>query len=254
MSTQISEIRHELRDGVLELTLARPEKKNALTEAMYRELTEQLVRAPDDGAAAVVIAADGAVFCAGNDLTDFQALGTADEPAARDDNAASAFTTALAEAPLPLIAAVQGPAVGIGATMLLHCDLVFAAEDASLHFPFTKLGLVPEAGSTLLLPTAMGYARASAQLLLGQPLAAPDAHRAGVVSAVVDDAPAALEAARRAASQLHEAQQEAVRATKRLMREPLRERLDVQFRSESAEFAVRLRSPEAQAAFAALLA
>jgi enoyl-CoA hydratase/carnithine racemase len=252
-STQLSQIRRELNDGILELTLARPEKKNALTEAMYRELAHEVAGAADAGVRAVVFAADGAVFCAGNDLADFQAIGSANTAQVPDENAALAFITALATSPVPLVAAVQGPAVGIGATMLLHCDFVYAAQDATLHFPFTALGLVPEAGSTLLLPLLLGRARASAKLLLGEPLAADDAYAAGIVTAVVPDAAAVVEAAGAAAARLRELPQEALRATRRLMAEPTRELLERQIRWESEEFAVRLRSSEAQAAFAALL-
>jgi enoyl-CoA hydratase/carnithine racemase len=253
MITRTSAVRRTLEDRVLELTLARPEKKNALTEAMYRELADALTAASaDEEVSAVIFAAEGGVFSAGNDLADFQAIGSSEEAQQPEDNAASAFIAALSSAPVPLIAAVQGPAVGIGATMLLHCDLVFAAEDSSLHFPFTALGLVPEAGSTMLLPAQLGHARASAHLLLGQPLSARDAHAAGIVTAVLDDGALALTAAREAAEQLTRAPRAAVQATKRLMREPLRGQLDAQVRRESAEFAIRLRSAEAQAAFAVL--
>jgi enoyl-CoA hydratase/carnithine racemase len=247
------EIRSELRDGLLELTLARPEKKNALTEAMYCRLASELAAAEEDGVSAVVFAAEGSMFCAGNDIADFKAIGSADVAQAPEDNAAFAFISALARTPLPLIAAVQGRAVGIGATMLLHCDLVFAAQDAALVFPFTGLGLVPEAGSTLLLPARLGHARAAAQLLLGVPLAADDAQAGGIVTEIVADAAAARGAALAAARRLHELPGEAVRATKRLMRDPLREQLEAQLHHESEEFAIRLRSPDAQAAFAALL-
>src|SRR5271170_3697572 len=154
-------VRLESSSGVLTLTLARPEKKNALTAAMYRLLADALEAASAEPSIRVVlIAADGGDFCAGNDVADFLAMARSRTALARSP--AYRFLHALADFDKPLVAAVCGHAIGIGTTMLLHCDLVYLAEDARLSTPFVNLGLVPEAASTLLLPKRVGHARAFA--------------------------------------------------------------------------------------------
>jgi enoyl-CoA hydratase/carnithine racemase len=168
-----------LADGVLELRFDRADKKNAITAAMYRIMTAGLEEAAGDPAiAAVLFSGEGDMFSAGNDLKDF--LSGPDGA-----SAAMAFVRALAVFAKPVVAAVQGQAVGIGTTMLLHCDLVYAAPDARFTVPFARLGLVPEAGSSLLLPARIGHARAAQMFLLGEPLDAQGAETAGLVTAIV---------------------------------------------------------------------
>ena len=168
-------------DRVLRVTLNRPTKKNALTRAMYGTLVAALAEAEADAAIRVVLVSGGpAAFSAGNDLNDFLAAG-------RDLTPATAFITALSQAQKPMVAAVNGVAVGIGATMLLHCDLTYVGKTASLAFPFLNLALVPECGSTLLLPAAVGLPRATKLLYFGEMLSGDDAARMGMVTEAVDD-------------------------------------------------------------------
>src|SRR5580704_12247165 len=170
-------------DGVCEIQLNRPEKRNAITLAMYGALVDALneVRA-DDGVRVVLISGAGASFTAGNDLNDF--VTQAD---LSDDNNAVRFLRLLPTFRKILIAAVHGQTVGIGVTMLLHCDLVVAARSAQMSMPFVKLGLVPEAGSSLLLPRAIGHHRAAELLLLGRPFDAATGLEMGIVNRVVED-------------------------------------------------------------------
>ncbi len=240
-------IRTSEADGVLELRLDRPEKKNALTAAMYESLDDGLAAAASSSTVRVVLfAAEGDVFSAGNDINDFQSRGgdAGATPATR-------FIRALARFAKPLVAAVQGRAVGIGTTMLLHCDLVYAAPEASFSTPFTRLGLVPEAGSSLLLPRRIGPARAAAMLLLGETMDASEAASSGLVNAVVARDGLAAHARDKAIA-LAALPADAVRASRALLRgeaETLAARID----REQEAFASALRSPEARDAFAAFL-
>jgi len=177
----MSEVTIHRNGAVLEITLARPDKKNALTGAMYRQLVVALDAAErDETIGAILLKGDGGVFSAGNDIVDFvTGLDSGEEmPAA-------AFIRKLALNTTPIVAAVEGLAVGVGCTLLLHCDLIYAAPDARFSLPFVNLALVPEAGSSLLLPQRVGMARASAWLLLGEPFGAQEALDAGLVNAVV---------------------------------------------------------------------
>lgn len=239
-------------DGVVTLLLDRPAKKNALTKTMYAELTDALIKAQaDDGTRAVIIAAAGDDFCAGNDIMDF-AQGLPELRAAADleDLPVFRFLKALTFFNKPLIAAVQGQAVGVGVTLLLHCDLVAASEDARLSLPFLKLGLVPEAGSTLLLPQRIGHQRAFAWMALGEVIGAAQARELGLINRVVArdalDA-AAAEMARRVAA----LPSNAVRQTKGFLRDS--EALWRVVRAEGEVFRELLFSPEAQAAFMAFM-
>ncbi len=240
-----------LEDGVLTLRLNRPEKKNALTDAMYAALADGLERADADPAVgAVLIASTSDAFTAGNDLADFAAVGAG--TVRQGDRQVGRFLRTLATAQAPVVAAVPGIAVGVGTTMLLHCDLVFVSETVRLTAPFVGLGLVPEAGSSQLLVQRIGHARAFAMFVLGQALGAAEAVATGVANRAL---PAAeLDAAsREAARALAKAPREALREAKRLMRrpaEPLAARMDV----ENTAFAARLQSDEAKAIFAAFLA
>ena len=231
------------RDGVLELHIDRPDKKNALTAAMYRTMTAGLSEASGrDDIGAVLFAGRGPAFCAGNDLKDFM-------QGPQGGEAALAFIRALATFEKPLVAAVQGLAVGVGTTMLFHCDLVYAAPDARFVMPFVNLGIVPEAGSSLLAPTTLGYARASAMLLLGEPMDAQEADRSGLITAVIP-ADRLLEHARDRAAALLQKPPEALIATRRLLRgDPTI--LMARIEEEARILRDRLNSPEAQEAFAA---
>ena len=169
--------------GVRTIRLNRPEKKNALTLAMYLEMTRALKEADAaDATRCVVITSAGGTFCAGNDITDFlkASAGGGLDPRAHE------FLLALARCRKPLVAAVRGAAVGVGTTMLLHCDHVVAGTDAILSTPFLKLGLIPEAASTLLVPMRMGHSRAFSLLVMGRPLTAAEAGEAGIVNTVAE--------------------------------------------------------------------
>jgi enoyl-CoA hydratase/carnithine racemase len=234
--------------GVLEARLDRAGKKNALTFAMYGALTEALQQAQADASVrAALITANGETFCAGNDIAEFL------KP--REDFASappSRFIDALVAFDKPLVAAVQGPAVGIGATMLLHCDLVYAAPTARLRMPFVSLGLVPEAGSSLLLPRRVGDAVAAEMLLLGAWIDAERARDLRLVNAVVPSVAELGAYARQRAEELAACPPAALRATRALMRgDPAALRARIQ--SEAAAFARCLTSPEAKEAFTAFL-
>ena len=229
--------------GVLEIHIDRPDKKNALTAAMYRAMTAALTDASaraDIGA--VLFAGRGDAFCAGNDLKDFLA-------GPEGGAAAFAFIRAIAAFDKPLVAAVQGLAVGVGTTMLFHCDLIYAAPDARFVMPFVNLGIVPEAGSSLLAPALMGHAKAAAMLMLGEPMDAEGADRVGLVTAIVP-AYQLLDHARARAAALMAKPPQALAVTRRLMKgDPamLTARID----EEARLFRESLTSPEAQEAFTA---
>ncbi|MBI1383697.1 MAG: crotonase/enoyl-CoA hydratase family protein [Rhizobiales bacterium] len=236
-------------DGPVQvLRFARPEKRNAVTGPMYAALADALVSGDADPAiAAHVFAGTPGAFCAGNDLSEFLAFaqsGALGEPVLR-------FLRSLATTAKPLVAAVDGLAVGIGTTLLFHCDLVYASDRSSFRTPFVDLALVPEAASSLLMPARMGHARAFEMLALGDPYSAAMAREAGFVNAVTPPDEVehrALEAARRLATK----PAGALAATRRLLRgEPdaVLTRID----REATVFAERLASPEARAAFAAFL-
>jgi enoyl-CoA hydratase/carnithine racemase len=249
----MGEIIGETGEGILRLTLNRPEKKNALTRAMYAELTAALAQAKaDDKVRCVVLTAAGTDFCAGNDIADF-AQGAAEfaSPEVEIETLpVFQFLKALTFFDKPLICALQGQAVGIGVTLLLHCDIVVAADTIRLSLPFLKLGLVPEAGSSLLLPQRIGHARAFGWMALGERIGAEDALRLGLVNRVVgpDDLAAAAHEAAVAAAGLSAS---SVRYTKGLMRDA--ESLWAVVREEGDIFRRQLTSPEARAAFAAFL-
>jgi len=234
-------------DGILELRFNRPDKKNAITGAMYGTLAAALQDAAERPAVrAVLIAAEGDMFTAGNDIKDFLAMsgGLAGAPPAR-------FIHAIATFGKPLVAAVNGPAIGVGATLLLHCDLVYASPEASLLVPFVDLGLVPEAGSSMLLPARVGFARAAAMLLLGEPMDAEAACTAGLVNAVVP-ATALRDHARAKAQKLAAKPPGALAASRALMRgEP--GALHAQMQLESAAFSKALQGTESREAFTAFL-
>ena len=242
-------VRSSIEGGVLTLRLDRPEKKNALTRAMYGALSAVLAMAARDDAVRVVLLAGGADFTAGNDIGDFAgpAEGVPRVSAAFD------FLEALAGFPKPLVATVRGVAIGVGTTLLLHCDAAVAARDARLQMPFTRLGVVPEAGSSLLLGGFLGQARASWLLLSGEPMDGATAAEAGLVTRAVEDAEVEAAAAAMAAT-LAALPPGAVAETKRLIRTPHRAALAASMAAEREAFAARLKTAEAQAIFAAFLA
>lgn len=235
----------ELANGVLTLTLNRPEKKNALTAAMYSSIGRAIDAANDDPEVrCILIQAEGDIFTAGNDLAAFTAVNEGDGSAV----GAQPLLDALAGAKTPLVAAVHGKAVGVGATLLLHCDLVFLAEDAVLITPFVNLALVPEAASSLLLPARIGHARAFAMFVLGEPVDAQRALAWGLANSVVPRAELRAKA-RAAAEAVAQRPPAAVAITKALMRDAatIAGRMGV----EMDHFFAQLRSPEAREAFAA---
>lgn len=199
-----------LTKHILRVQLTRPQKKNALTPAMYDALREAIERANDDSDIRVItITGSGDSFCAGNDLNSFLS-----DPGS---DSAARFIRAIAAAKAPIVAAVNGVAVGVGLTMLLHCDLVYAAADAKFNFAFIDLGLLPEAGSTYLLPRMLGYGRAAELLMLGEAFDARKARECGIVNAVVAaDELEALALAK--AEQLAAKPPQALRQTKLLLR------------------------------------
>jgi enoyl-CoA hydratase/carnithine racemase len=233
--------------GVMEITFNRPEKKNALTRDMYAAVVDALRSADADPAIRVVVlTGKGETFTSGNDIKDFQV-----RAAGANESAASPFLTTLSTMQKPLIGAVNGAAIGVGTTMLAHCDLVVAARSARFVMPFTSLGLVPEAGSSLLFPRMVGNQRAAALLLLGEPLSAETALEWGFVYQVVDDADL-METARGVARRMAALPPQAVRETKKLIRHGQPDITD-RIAEELELFRKRLVSPEAGEAFAAFM-
>lgn len=239
----------EVKAGVLRITINRPEKKNALTSAMYTGLADAVEQGEANaGVRVILLHGNGDSFTAGNDLEDFMAnpwKGQAVPPALR-------FIAAVAGAKKPIVAAIHGATVGIGVTILLHCDLVYAADNAKLVTPFVNLGIVPEAGSTVLLPAMIGHQRSAELLMLGAPVSAQRAYELGIVNAVVPlDAllPTALEAA----GKLADKPIAALLATKTLLRMAGKTELDRAIREEVETIGERLDSPETQEALAAFL-
>lgn len=241
-------VRTELREGVLTVLLNRPEKRNALNMAMYGALDAALALADrDEQVRVVLISGNGGTFTSGNDLADFL-----DAAFLAGDSPVMGFLTTLFRARKPIIAAVEGMAIGVGVTMLLHCDLVYAGEGAEFQMPFVNLGLVPEAGSTLLLPRLMGHQRAAELLLLGAPFPAAQAREVGIVNRLCPDG-TVLEAAREVALQLAAQPAAAVRMTKALLKREYADALYETALHEVGCFAERLRSPEAAEAFQAFM-
>jgi enoyl-CoA hydratase/carnithine racemase len=237
------------REGTtLRVGMNRPEKKNAITRAMYQALADALHAADADPAVrAVVLHGAPGAFTAGNDLQDFLAPlpGGAPSPAFQ-------FLEALVAARKPLVAAVDGAAIGIGTTMLLHCDFVYASEKARFALPFVNLGLCPEAASSFLLPLTAGYQRAAKLLLLGEPFRSDEALKAGIVTEIVE-ASVLLETAMATARQLGERPPGAVRTTKQLLKAQQRPAISAAMAEERAAFGRLLGEPAAREAMTAFL-
>jgi enoyl-CoA hydratase/carnithine racemase len=245
----MSEIAVERDGSVLTLRMNRPEKRNALTHAMYSALADGLeTAATDPGVRVVVIAGAGGAFTAGNDLGDFLAA----PPRDGGEAPVGRFLRTISHFPKPLVAAVEGVAVGVGTTMLLHCDLVYAADTARFQLAFVNLGLVPEAASSLLLPRIVGHARAAELLMFGEPFGAADAERYGIVNKVVPAAEletfvrdrTAVLAAKPAA---------ALRSTKKLLRYATSSTVSERMAEEGVLFAAGLQSDEAREAMTAFM-
>ncbi len=242
--TQDLQVRRE--GDVLAITFTRPDRRNAITVAMYAELADAIEGVGgEEGVRLITIRGDGMDFTAGNDLMDFlTAL-----PRESEDIPVWRFLRAIARNEIPLVAAVQGNAVGIGTTMLLHCDLVIAAESARFSLPFVDLGLVPEAASTLLLPRLAGRRIAARYLLLGEPFGAGEALDAGLVSHVVADDELG-QAFADVVERLLAKPPEALRLTQKLLRQGYTDATIERMELESSHFAERLQSAEVKAAIA----
>lgn len=242
-------IQTELKDDVLRITIDRPDKKNALTGAMYTALADAVEQGDANPDVRVILLhGNGDSFTAGNDLEDFVAnpwKGQGVPPAVR-------FIAAVAGAKTPLVAAIHGSTVGVGVTILLHCDLVYAADNAKLIMPFVNLGIVPEAGSTVLLPALMGHQRAAELLMLGTPISAQRAYELGLVNTVVPPE-MLLTTAQGGAQMLAEKPAAALRATKALMKKAGAAEVGRAMREEVQIIAERLGSPETREALMAFL-
>ena len=244
----MSNVISKVENRVMRIEIARPEKKNALTSEMYAMLAAALTAARNDPQVRVVLLHGSRdCFTAGNDLSDFLKR----KPG--EGSAAFALFEVLPVLEKPIVAAVNGPAVGIGTTMLLHCDLVYAAPGARFQLPFVPLGIVPEFGSTLLLPMLAGYQRAAELLLLlGQPFTAEKAKEVGIVTAIFPEE-TLLPEAEKAALALAALPPESVRLTKRLMKAGNSKAVGAQIAEEGRLFLERLASPEAKEAMNAFL-
>ncbi len=238
----MSEILSSLENRVLTLTFNRPEKMNALTRSMYAGLAKGLNDAAGDfGVRAVVLTASGENFTAGNDIMDFM-----NNPPTSDDSEVAQFLAALLEFPKPLLAAVKGNAVGVGTTMLLHCDVVIAGPTAKFSMPFASLGLVPEAGSSYLFPQLVGYQRAARIFMTGESFDTDSAIEMGLVTA---NDPDPLAHAIRIAAQIAEQPPQAIINTKALLKARNHDSVAVVMKAEFEIFAMALQSYEAMEAF-----
>ncbi len=232
--------------GILTLSFNRAEKKNAITAAMYQQLAEALKDAEIDPAIrAILFAGSAQAFTAGNDLEDFLK-----NPPNSKDAPVFQFLWEISHASKPIVAAVAGVAVGIGTTMLLHCDLVYAADNAKFSMPFSQLGLCPEAASSLLLPHISGYQRAAEKLLLGEAFSAEEAHQMGFVNRILT-VEELLPFAIKQAAKLAALPATSIRVTKQLMKKNRVVATEVQMAAEIEHFAAMLTAPEAKEAFTA---
>ncbi len=243
-------IKTGIHNGVATIEIARPEKKNALTVAMYQAMTDALDAAVADQAVrAVLITGQPGIFTSGNDIEDFMSR-TPGQGSEGMDSPVFRFMRALLGCDKPVVAAVTGAAIGIGTTMLLHCDFVYISDEARLAMPFVSLGLVPEYASSLLVPQLMGHVRAAEKLLLGDPFTPEQAVEFGLANAVLPSTEV-VNHARRIAERFNALPPGAVREAKQLLRGPQREQILATIQTEGQLFGQRLRSPEAMEAFQA---
>ena len=247
-TSPIPEILTHLDAGVLSLTINRLDRKNSITAVMYAAMADVLIAAESNDAVRVlVIQGHETIFSAGNDIGDFlnKPPSTQDAPVFRFLYAISAFTK-------PIVAAVCGPAVGIGTTLLLHCDLIYAGDNAAFSMPFVNLGLCPEAGSSLLVPQLMGYPRAAEALLLGEPFTAEAALEMGLINRIVPPAEASA-LAQQQAQKLAAKPLSSVIETKRLMKQASASAVKQRIHDESLCFGRMLSEPAAREAFTAFM-
>ena len=224
------------------IRLNRPEKMNAITRAMYAGLTASLNEAAGDfGIRTVLLTSEGEHFTSGNDIGDFMS-----NPPTQEDSDVAQFLAALLNFPKPLIAAVKGNAVGVGTTMLLHCDLVIASPSAKFSMPFTSLGLVPEAGSSLLFPALVGYQKAAQIFFTGESFDASEAKEMGLIAKIADDAEGVATAL---AEQIGNQPPQAIINTKALMKAGKHDAVAAVMKAEFEIFAMALQSEEAAEAF-----
>lgn len=249
--TTVSPVSSELRDGVLTLRFNRAEKKNAMTQAMYAAMAEAINAAATDRAVRVLmIAGSGDSFTAGNDLVDFMKV--ANSGGGGGDSAVIRFMNALSAFPKPVVAAVTGLAIGVGVTLLLHCDLIYAGEGARFTMPFVNIGIVPEYASTYLMPRIMGHARAMELVLFGEPFSAAHARECGLVNEVLPADQVEARAMERALK-LADQPPNAMRTTKRLMKRWTDNTIAEAIPLEAFHFVPMLSQPEAQEAIGAFL-
>ena len=244
----MDEIVTEYSGSILRVELNRPAKRNAMTSAMYVTLADIFNGAAKDEQVRVVLwHGAGASFCAGNDLEDFLK-----NPPGPGESPQSRLMHALIDFDKPLVAAVQGAAIGGGTTMLLHCDFVYAGESAKFQMPFINLAVVPEFGSSCAVPARIGHLRAAELILLGLPFDARRAAELGLVTQAVPDQ-TLLATATETARKLATKPAGALQASKRLMKRSFREQIQVAMKSENEEFSVQVRSDDAKEAFTAFL-
>ena len=239
-------IKTAILNGVATIEIARPEKKNALTGAMYRAMADGLNAAATDPAVrAVLITGQPGIFTSGNDIEDFM-----QRPMDGSESPPIVFMRAMLGCDKPIVAAVTGAAIGIGTTLLLHCDFVYVSDEARLAMPFVSLGLVPEFASSLIVPQLLGNVRAAEKILLGDPFTGAEAVECGIANAVLP-ADEVVPHARRVAERFNALPPGAVQESKRLLRRARAAATMETIGVESEIFARRLRSPEAQEAFSA---
>ncbi len=238
-------------DGILTIEFNRPDRKNAITSAMYQSMADAIADGERDGAVrAILIIGKPEIFTAGNDLDDFMKSSRPEDGVAIEERPVYRFMLALSGAKKPVVAAVAGAAVGIGTTLLMHCDLVYAADNAKFSMPFVQLGLCPEFASSLLLAQIAGYPRAAEKLMLGEAFLAQEALDMGLVSKVlpIDEL---LPFALRQAAKLVALPASSVRATKQLMKAGRNGAISQQMVDENKFFGAMLAAPEAKEAFTA---
>ncbi len=244
----MSDILVHTEAGVCSITFNRLDKKNSITAAMYGAMADALQAAQDDAAVRVVMfQGHETIFSAGNDIADFL-----NQPPAGEDAPVFRFLRGLAAFPKPVLAAVCGPAVGIGTTLLFHCDLVYAGDNAAFSMPFVNLGLCPEAASSLLVPQMMGYHRAAEALLLGEPFMAEAALEVGLVNRVLPPTEA-RSYAHTVAAKLAAKPLSSLIETKRLMKKGQAAQVQAVMAEEGASFGRMLREPAAREAFGAFM-
>jgi enoyl-CoA hydratase/carnithine racemase len=249
MSNQFKDILVHAESGVMTLTLNRVDRKNAITALMYGAMADALESASHDPAVrAVVIQGHESIFSAGNDIGDFL-----NQPPSTQDSPVFRFLRGISSFPKPLVAAVCGPAVGIGTTMLLHCDLVYAGDNAAFSMPFVNLGVCPEAASSLLVPQMLGYHRAAEALLLGEPFSAETALEFGLINRIVPPLEANALAQRQALKLAAKPLTSLIEA-KRLMKKGNAGIVAERMAEEGASFGRMLQEPAAREAFTAFMA